>query len=181
MGRLAQPLDCHQERDKRDPGMVMACKTVSSDEEPNVRPIPCTTIILEPCGSSGTLTHPLGSLFGDRLYASSGTVPDQGPGGVVPAWTLSLRKEMTMHRRQFSDARNKLDLNDRVQVRIVRKRLNVSNKQLANLVSTAGNSIAAVSKEASSRRRLTLPGSKIPPAEVIASVKEPEVAPEALS
>jgi Protein of unknown function (DUF3606) len=75
-----------------------------------------------------------------------------------------------MHRRQFTGARNKLDLNDRVQVRIVRKRLKVSNEQLASLVRTAGHSIAAVSKEAGHRQRLTLPASRTPPAEVIASV-----------
>jgi hypothetical protein len=86
-----------------------------------------------------------------------------------------------MQRRSFSGARNKLDLNDRVQVRIVRKRLKVSNEQLANLVRTAGHSIAAVSKEAGSRHRLTLPASRLPSAEVIASAKEPEAAPEALS
>lgn len=86
-----------------------------------------------------------------------------------------------MHRRSFSGARNKLDLTDRVQVRIVRKRLKVSNEQLANLVRTAGHSIAAVSKEAGARRRLTLPASRMPSAEVIASAKEPEAAPEALS
>jgi hypothetical protein len=86
-----------------------------------------------------------------------------------------------MHRRQFSGARNKLDLNDRVQVRIVRKRLKVSNKQLANLVSTAGNSIAAVTKEAGFRRTLSLPATKGPSAKLIASIKEPDVAPEALS
>jgi len=86
-----------------------------------------------------------------------------------------------MHRRPFSGARNKLDLTDRVQVRIVRKRLKISNDQLASLVRTAGASIAAVSKEAGSRRRLTLPASRPPAAEMIASVKEPEAAPEALS
>ena len=60
-----------------------------------------------------------------------------------------------MYRRPFSGARNKLDLNDRVQVRIVRKR--VSNEQLSSLVRTAGNSITAVRKEAGSKRLLTLP------------------------
>jgi hypothetical protein len=88
---------------------------------------------------------------------------------------------MTMQRRPFNGARNKLDLNDRVQVRIVRKRLKVSNKQLASLVGTAGNSIAAVSKEAGSRRLLSLPASKVPSAEVIAAINEPEIAAETLS
>jgi Protein of unknown function (DUF3606) len=63
-----------------------------------------------------------------------------------------------MHRRQFGGARNKLDLNDRVQVRILRKRLKVSHEQLVGLVRTAGHSIAAVRKEAGDRRRLTVPG-----------------------
>jgi hypothetical protein len=67
-----------------------------------------------------------------------------------------------MLRRQYGGARNKLDLNNRVQVRIVRKRLNVSSQQLAKLVRTAGDSIAAVSKEAGARQLLTLPGNRTP-------------------
>jgi len=63
-----------------------------------------------------------------------------------------------MHRRHVAGARNRLDLNNRVQVRIIRKRLKVSDEQLANVVRTAGNSITAITKEANSRRRLTLPG-----------------------
>jgi len=61
-----------------------------------------------------------------------------------------------MHRRQFTGARNKLDLNNRVQVRIVRKRLKVSDEQLADLVRTAGNSMSAIRKEAR-LKQLTLP------------------------
>jgi hypothetical protein len=72
--------------------------------------------------------------------------------------------EIAMHRRQPSGARNKLDLTDRVQVRILRKRLKVSDEQLANLVRTAGNSIAAVRKEVGARRLLTLPGVMLPSA-----------------
>jgi hypothetical protein len=83
-----------------------------------------------------------------------------------------------MHRRQFTGARNKLDLSDRVQVRIVRKRLKISKEQLSGLVRTAGNSFAAVNKEAISRKRLSLPGSRIPAADVVAPVKE--VVPEPL-
>jgi Protein of unknown function (DUF3606) len=65
-----------------------------------------------------------------------------------------------MHRRHVAGARNRFDQNDRVQVRIVRKRLKVSDEQLASLVRTAGHSIAAVTKEVRDRRRrrLTLPG-----------------------
>jgi Protein of unknown function (DUF3606) len=61
-----------------------------------------------------------------------------------------------MQRRQVTGVRNRLDLTNRVQVRIIRKRLKVTDEQLASLVRTAGNSIAAVNREA--RRRLTLPG-----------------------
>jgi hypothetical protein len=71
-----------------------------------------------------------------------------------------------MQRRQFSGARSRLDLN--VQVRIVRKRLKASNDQLASLVRTGGGSIAAVSKGAGERPRLTLPGGRTLPAEVTA-------------
>ena len=56
-----------------------------------------------------------------------------------------------MQRRASSFSRNKLDLSNRVQVRIVRKRLKISEAQLNNLVRTAGDSIAAVRKEANSR------------------------------
>ena len=81
-----------------------------------------------------------------------------------------------MHRRQYSATRNKLDLTDRVQVRIVRKRLKVSEEQLASLVRKAGNSIAAVHKEASTQRLLRLPASRVAPAEAVVSVEEPEIA-----
>jgi len=61
-----------------------------------------------------------------------------------------------MQRRQTTGVRNKLNLNNPVQVRIVRKRLKVSNEQLADLVRTAGTSITAVRKEAG-LKRLRLP------------------------
>src|SRR5579872_6734404 len=118
------------------------------------------------------------SLGGDRIFAESGTVtgrlqtaqlqlgagPDQFRPGVKK-----------MHRRQYRATRNKLDLTDRVQVRIVRKRLKVSEEQLASLVRKAGNSIAAVHKEASTQRLLRLPASRVAPAEPIVSVEEPEI------
>jgi hypothetical protein len=61
-----------------------------------------------------------------------------------------------MQTRQVTGARNKLNLNNRVQVRIVRKRLKISDEQLADLVRTPGNSISAVRKEAR-LKQLTLP------------------------
>jgi hypothetical protein len=78
-----------------------------------------------------------------------------------------------MLRRHGKGARNRLDLNDRVQVRIVRKRLKVSDRQLSNLVQTVGNSIAALTKEANSRKGLA-PVGDVPSAAVIASVQNAE-------
>ena len=73
-----------------------------------------------------------------------------------------------MHRRPFAGSRNKLDLGNPIQVRIVRKRLKISKEQLDHLVRKAGDSIAAVRKEASSRQVLKLPQPQVPPAAVIA-------------
>jgi len=50
-----------------------------------------------------------------------------------------------MHRRHFTGARNKFDLNDRVQVRILRKRLKISHQELAAVVRTAGDPTALIS------------------------------------
>jgi len=82
-----------------------------------------------------------------------------------------------MLRRHGKGARNRLDLNDRVQVRIVRKRLKVSDSQLTNLVQTVGNSIAALTKEANSRKGLA-PISNAPGAAIIVSVQSAEAAAE---
>jgi hypothetical protein len=66
-----------------------------------------------------------------------------------------------MHRRPFAGSRNKLDLGNPVQVRIVRKRLKISKEQLNHLVRKAGDSIAAVRKEAGSRQVLKLPQAQL--------------------
>ena len=85
-----------------------------------------------------------------------------------------------MLRRHVKGARNRLDLNDRVQVRIVRKRLKVSDQQLNSLVQTVGNSIAAVTKEANARKGIA-PVSEIPDAAIIASVQKAEAADETVT
>jgi hypothetical protein len=77
--------------------------------------------------------------------------------------------ETPMHRR-LTVARNKLDLNDRVQVRIIRKRLKISGEQLAGLVRTAGPSIAGIRKEAMARQ-LSLPLNRISPVELAAAAE----------
>jgi Protein of unknown function (DUF3606) len=85
-----------------------------------------------------------------------------------------------MPRRHVKGARNRLDLNNRVQVRIVRKRLKVSDRQLSSLVQTAGNSIAAVTKEANARKGIApvseAPNDDVTSTPIIASVQNPEAA-----
>jgi len=79
---------------------------------------------------------------------------------------------MMIRRRNLS--RNSLDVRDRVQVRIVRKRLKISDAQLADIVRKTGNSISAISKEAGTRQCLSLP-KQTPPAAVIAAADQDAV------
>lgn len=77
---------------------------------------------------------------------------------------------MMMRRRTLS--RNCLDVRDRVQVKVVRKRLKLTDAQLADIIRKAGNSISAISKEAGVRQCLSLPRQiGTPPAAVIASTE----------
>ncbi|MGY3469804.1 hypothetical protein ACVW0I_006675 [Bradyrhizobium sp. LM6.11] len=62
-----------------------------------------------------------------------------------------------MRRSKPQPIRNKLDLADRTQVRLVRKRLGLSDSELTSIVDRIGNSIAAISKEAAQQRATTLP------------------------
>jgi DNA-binding XRE family transcriptional regulator len=53
-----------------------------------------------------------------------------------------------MNRRKPTYYRNSLDLRDKVQVKVLRKRLKLSEEQLAGVVRKSGNSISAITKEA---------------------------------
>ena len=53
-----------------------------------------------------------------------------------------------MNRRRPTYFRNAMDLKDKVQVRILRKRLKLSPDRFAAIVRKAGNSISAITKEA---------------------------------
>jgi hypothetical protein len=53
-----------------------------------------------------------------------------------------------MNRRKPTYFRNSLDLRDKVQVKILRKRLKVSDEQFFDIVRKSGNSISAITKEA---------------------------------
>ncbi|CCE05523.1 conserved hypothetical protein [Bradyrhizobium sp. STM 3843] len=78
-----------------------------------------------------------------------------------------------MRRPKIQPIRNKLDLTDRVQVRIVTRRLGLSQAELTEIVGRIGNSIAAISKEVHSQRACRLAAAaEVPPAAVIASVTE---------
>ena len=57
-----------------------------------------------------------------------------------------------MQRRKFSYFRNALDLKDRVQVRIVRRRLKLAGSELDGIVRKSGISITAIRKEAATAR-----------------------------
>jgi Protein of unknown function (DUF3606) len=53
-----------------------------------------------------------------------------------------------MNRRKPTYFRNSLDLRDKVQVKVLRKRLKLSDEQFTNVVRKSGNSISAITKEA---------------------------------
>lgn len=48
--------------------------------------------------------------------------------------------------------RNSLDLKDKVQVKVLRRRFKLTNGQLAEVVRKSGNSISAITKEAAALR-----------------------------
>ena len=54
-----------------------------------------------------------------------------------------------MNRRKPIYFRNSLDLRDKVQVKVLRKRLKLSGEQFASVVRKSGSSISGITKEAS--------------------------------
>jgi hypothetical protein len=57
-----------------------------------------------------------------------------------------------MNRRKPTYFRNSLDLKDKVQVRVLRRRLKLSGEQFTNIVRKSGSSISAITKEAATLR-----------------------------
>ena len=53
-----------------------------------------------------------------------------------------------MNRRKPTYFRSSLDLRDKVQVKVLRKRLKLSDEQFADIVRKSGKSISAITKEA---------------------------------
>ena len=57
-----------------------------------------------------------------------------------------------MTRNRPTYFRNSLDLRDKVQVKVLRKRLKLSNVEFADILRKSGNSISAIKKEAEASR-----------------------------
>ncbi|MFK4508050.1 DUF3606 domain-containing protein [Bradyrhizobium daqingense] len=82
-----------------------------------------------------------------------------------------------MRRSISKPVRNKLDLTDRAQMRLVRKRLGLSDAELTAIAERIGNSITAISKEVAKQRANALAKpADVPPAAVIASAAATEQA-----
>jgi hypothetical protein len=68
-----------------------------------------------------------------------------------------------MNRHKPTHFRNSVDLRDKVQVKVLRKRLKLSDEQFTNIVRKSGNSISAITKEATAsdepRASLSFPSS----------------------
>jgi len=76
---------------------------------------------------------------------------------------------MNMRRKTYPPFRNRLDLNDRTQMRVVSRRLKLSEAELAKLVDRVGNSIAALAKEAALRQAAPASGPSTSGATVVAA------------
>ncbi|MGJ5178094.1 DUF3606 domain-containing protein [Bradyrhizobium oligotrophicum] len=81
-----------------------------------------------------------------------------------------------MRRARIQPTRNKLDMTDEAQVRVVTKRLKLSPDELAEMVGRIGNSIAAINKEVTQQRA----AKAAPAGSVIASVTVTETKAEVI-
>jgi hypothetical protein len=85
---------------------------------------------------------------------------------------------MSMQRAKYRHFRNRVDMADHVQVRVIRRRLRLSEPELNKLVDRVGNSIAAISKEAALRKAVQLSPPRDLPATAtvatVAAVSDPE-------
>ncbi|XUM22053.1 DUF3606 domain-containing protein [Bradyrhizobium oligotrophicum S58] len=82
-----------------------------------------------------------------------------------------------MRRPKIQPSRNKLDMTDQAQVRVVTKRLKMSPGELSEMVERIGNSIAAITKEVAQQRAAKAPA---PEGAVIASVTVTETKAEVI-
>ena len=82
-----------------------------------------------------------------------------------------------MRRAKIKPTRNKLDMTDEAQVRVVTKRLKMSPAELAEMVGRIGNSITAINKEVTQQHAAKLAA---PAGAVIASVTVTETKAEVI-
>ncbi|MGJ4926310.1 DUF3606 domain-containing protein [Bradyrhizobium sp. HKCCYLS2038] len=82
-----------------------------------------------------------------------------------------------MRRAKIQPNRNKLDMTDEAQVRVVTKRLKMTPAELAEMVGRIGNSITAINKEVTQQRAAKL---AVPAGAVIASVTVTETKAEVI-
>ena len=66
-----------------------------------------------------------------------------------------------MNKRKPNYFRNSLDLRDKVQVKVLRKRLKLSEEQFASIVRKSGNSISAITKEVTTSGSNELPAAAV--------------------
>jgi hypothetical protein len=80
-----------------------------------------------------------------------------------------------MQRVKHRHFRNRVDMADHVQVRVIKRRLRLSESELNKVVDRVGNSIAAISKEVALRKAVQLnPPRDLPPAAIVAAVADAE-------
>jgi Protein of unknown function (DUF3606) len=80
-----------------------------------------------------------------------------------------------MHRAKHRNFRNRVDMGDKVQVRVIKRRLRLSEPELNKLVDRVGNSIAAISKEVALRKAVQLNTARdLPSAAIVAAVGDSE-------
>lgn len=79
-----------------------------------------------------------------------------------------------MMRRTLS--RNRIDVRDRVQVRIVKKRPKLTDAQLSDIIRKSSNSIAALGEAAGAKPCLSLPRQIATPAAATIAAAEPDMA-----
>ena len=73
-----------------------------------------------------------------------------------------------MNKRKPTYFRNSLDLRDKVQVKVLRRRLKLSDDQFAGIIRKSGNSISAITREAT--RATSASPSELPAVALVVTV-----------
>jgi hypothetical protein len=73
----------------------------------------------------------------------------RGRSGVTPAWSRSTHPRQENHHEQAEATPPPQFVGDKVQVKILRKRLKLTDEQFTSVLRKSGTSISAIAKEAS--------------------------------